>query len=72
MGTEIPGGGGRGRLSLTPCCHHQNDSAIRWAAVYRGQNRNSFLTFVCVFFLKSFHLGDRLTKTQDCVHKLNF
>ena len=31
-GTEIPGGGGRGRLYLTLHCHHQNDSALRWAA----------------------------------------
>ena len=28
-GTEIPGGGGRGRLYLTLHCHHQNDSCIR-------------------------------------------
>ena len=31
--TEIPGGGGRGRLHLTPHCHHQNDSCIKWAVV---------------------------------------
>ena len=24
---------GRGGLYLTPHCHHQNDSALRWAAV---------------------------------------
>ena len=28
-GTEIPGGGGRGRLYLTLHCHHQNDSCIK-------------------------------------------
>ena len=29
MGTEITGGGGRGRLYLTLHCHHQNDSCIK-------------------------------------------
>ena len=29
MGTEIPGGGRRGRLYLTLHCHHQNDSCIK-------------------------------------------
>ena len=28
-GTEIPGGGGRGRLYLTLHCHHHNDSCIK-------------------------------------------
>ena len=28
-GTEIPGGGGRGRLHLTLHCHHHNDSCIK-------------------------------------------
>ena len=28
-GTEIPGGGGRGRLYPTLHCHHQNDSCIK-------------------------------------------
>ena len=28
-GTEIPGGGGRGRLYLSLHCHHQNDSCIK-------------------------------------------
>jgi len=28
-GTEIPGGGGRGRLYLTLHCHHQTDSCIK-------------------------------------------
>ena len=28
-GTEIPGGGERGRLYLTLHCHHQNDSRIK-------------------------------------------
>ena len=32
-GTEIPGGGGRGRLYLTLHSHHQNDPAFRWAVV---------------------------------------
>ena len=29
MGTEISGGGGRGRLYLTLHCHHHNDSCIK-------------------------------------------
>ena len=29
VGTKIPGGGGRGRLYLTLCCHHQNDFSIK-------------------------------------------
>ena len=29
MGTEIPGGAGRGRLSLALHYHHQNDSCIK-------------------------------------------
>ena len=32
-GTEIPGGGGRGRLYLMLHCHHHNDPAFRWAVV---------------------------------------
>ena len=34
-GTEIPegNGGGEGELCLAPLCHHQNDSAFRWAEV---------------------------------------
>jgi len=28
-GTEIPGGGGRGRLYLTLHCHHQKDSCVK-------------------------------------------
>ena len=28
MGTEIPGGDGRGRQYLTPHCRHQNDFCI--------------------------------------------
>ena len=31
MGTEIPGGGGRGRLYLSLDRHHQNDSCIKMA-----------------------------------------
>ena len=29
VGTEIPGGWGRGRLYLTLHCHHQNDSCMK-------------------------------------------
>ena len=29
MGTEISGGGGRGRLYLTLYCQHENDSCIK-------------------------------------------
>ena len=29
VGTEIPGGGGRGRLYITLHCHHYNDSCIK-------------------------------------------
>ena len=28
-GTEIPWGGGRGRMYLALYCHHQNDSCIK-------------------------------------------
>ena len=31
-GTEIPGGGGRGRLYLTLHCHHQDDSCIEMSS----------------------------------------
>ena len=41
-------------------------SSVPWA-------KSQFFSYFCVrVFFKSFHLGDRLTKTQDCVHKLNF
>ena len=31
--TEMPRGGGRGRLCLTPHCHHQNDSCIKMGSI---------------------------------------
>ena len=33
VGTDVPGGGGRGRLYLTLHHHHLHDAALRWAVV---------------------------------------
>ena len=43
MRTEIPGGGGRGRLYLTLHCqyHHQNDSCIKLESEERRFNISS-------------------------------
>ena len=42
-GTEIPGGGGRGRLYRTTHCHHQNGSCIKM-----GSDESSFnVSLVC-------------------------
>ena len=52
-GTEIPGGGGRGRLYLSLHCHHQNDSSIKMGSdgsqfnvslTVRGQSHNTVFT----------------------------
>ena len=41
VGTEIPGGGGRGRLYLSLYCHHQNDSCIK-----TGSDESHFGVFI--------------------------
>ena len=43
MGTKILGGGGRGRLYLTPHSHHQNDTCIKM-----GSNESHFNVLLIV------------------------
>ena len=55
-GTEIPGGGGRGRLYLTLHCHHQNDSCIK-----TGSEDSRFKVSLIV--------RSKVTKTVSINHK---
>ena len=55
MWTEIPGGGGRGRLYLTLHCHHQNDSCIKM-----GSDESHFNVLLAV--------RSKVTKTVSTNH----
>ena len=54
-GTEIPGGGERGRLYLTLYCHHRNDSCIKM-----GSDESRFNVSVIV--------RDRVTRAVSANH----